>query len=323
MCCFPNRFPLQGCNRRLRRHTDPIGRRKAGRRKACPEESGTHADGCLRPGGGRNAFGKRKHDASPFDAAPPVRVCPSGWAKPLAQRGQCRPARAQKAQCAVKTPRKCGLPDRAGRSLPAAEARSLRFAALRRLQPANLSGGFISTQTFSGDLETTTRWGIHSPKRIAAKERSVRMPVEAAGSERGSRQQEETATRGEFIHLRAAVFACRRTTSPAQPAPQEAAAAPNVRVRPRGWAKPLAQGAQCPQNTAQQSARSAVPAKPNVKPTRKKRSACSYSSGDYFLLKRFMVWERPMVAKARTASPKTLRRSGRAARSSGVHSPRT
>ncbi len=44
-----------------------------------------------------------------------------------------------------------GLTDRAGRSLPAAEARSLSFAALRRLRPAHLSGGFISTQTFAGD----------------------------------------------------------------------------------------------------------------------------------------------------------------------------
>ncbi len=38
------------------------------------------------------------------------------------------------------------------------------------------------------------------------------MPVEAAGSEQGSRQQEETATRGKFISQRIAVFACRRTS---------------------------------------------------------------------------------------------------------------
>ncbi len=38
------------------------------------------------------------------------------------------------------------------------------------------------------------------------------MPVEAAGSEQGSRQQEETATRGKFISQRTAVSACRRTS---------------------------------------------------------------------------------------------------------------
>ncbi len=43
------------------------------------------------------------------------------------------------------------LTDCAGRSLPAAEARSLRFAALRRLRPANLSGRLISPLTFAGD----------------------------------------------------------------------------------------------------------------------------------------------------------------------------
>ncbi len=66
-----------------------MGRRKAGRRKACPEESGTHADGRLRTGGGRNDLGKRQHAASPFDAVLSVRVRPRGWAKPLAQGAQC------------------------------------------------------------------------------------------------------------------------------------------------------------------------------------------------------------------------------------------
>ncbi len=65
---------------------------------------------------------------------------PNHWPK---EDSAVRPAR--KKRNAVKTPRKCGLPDRAGRSLPAAEARSLVFAALRRLQPANLSDGFITS----------------------------------------------------------------------------------------------------------------------------------------------------------------------------------
>ena len=56
---------------------------------------------------------------------------------------------------AVKTPSKIyvigGLSDRAGRSIGAAEARSLVFAVLRRLRPADRSGGFIAPQPFVGD----------------------------------------------------------------------------------------------------------------------------------------------------------------------------
>ncbi len=48
--------------------------------------------------------------------------------------------------------------------------------------------------------------------RHSLKRGYCRLPVEAAGSEQDSRQQEETATRGKFISQRIAVFACRRTS---------------------------------------------------------------------------------------------------------------
>ncbi len=74
--------------------------------------------------------------------------------------------------------------------------------------------------------------------------------------EQGSRRGEKArADAGELVHRRMTGVSWAALRSRAHPPPT--AAAPNVRVRPRGWAKPLAQGAQYPQNTAKSKERSA------------------------------------------------------------------
>ncbi len=102
-----------------------------------------------------------------------------------------------------------------------------------------------SVQRWCSRESVRYRWRPAESQYFSLTEESIRMPVEAAVSEQGSRWQKETATRGEFIPQEGHRFRLQADVSPAEPPPQEAAAAPHVRVRPRGWAKPLAQGAQC------------------------------------------------------------------------------
>ncbi len=86
-----------------------------------------------------------------------------------------------------------------------------------------------------------------SEQFLLAEEESIRRPVEADANKVRGGKRKRGQTRGNWFTGGGPGF----LGSPAQQgAPPPAAAVPPVRVRPRGWAKPLAQGAQCLQNTA-------------------------------------------------------------------------
>ncbi len=122
------------------------------------------------------------------------------------------------------------------------------FAALRRLRPARPVGWFVSTQTFAGDPEfATCGESIHPTGSQQRKREKKHSDAGGSGGERAGLATARGNCDPREIHFpKGRSFRLQTDVSPAQPPhTTPAAAAPNGRVRPRGWARPRAQGAQC------------------------------------------------------------------------------